>query len=209
MESPPVTEIIRFTPKESYLASAQGALEDFFKILASTDGFISAYHGLQLEESESGEKRACIAILWETLEHHQALQKDANKYSELRAAIDGAADNRRMFHVFPESDPSCGFTANVLELVEITLKAGHTKADIDEPMNVLMAQEPPGIVGRPTWGQVHEDREKLAMFVGWSSTQAHSNSCNNTTGVANDAIEKITEHLHGRDTKHVKLEKYS
>ncbi|KAF9219695.1 hypothetical protein BS17DRAFT_788963 [Gyrodon lividus] len=204
MEGLPVTEIIRFTPKESYLASAQGALGDFFKILASTDGFISAYHGLQLEESESGEKG-----VWETLEHHQALQKDANKYSELRATIDGAADNRRMFHVFPESDPSCGFTADALEIVEMTLKAGRTKADINESMNDLMTQKTPGIVGRPTWGQVHEDREKVIMFVGWSSREAHMNARNQPTEAISGAIGKIAEHLDETDMKHVKLEKYS
>jgi hypothetical protein len=105
------------------------------------------------------------------LEHHQALQKDADKYSELRTAIDGAADNRSMLHVFPKVDPSSSFIADALEIAIITLKAGHTKGDIDEPMGVLLAQKTPGIVGSPTWGQVHEEKEKVALFVGWSSKE--------------------------------------
>ncbi|KAF8841429.1 hypothetical protein BDN67DRAFT_1010631 [Paxillus ammoniavirescens] len=208
MVGPPVAEIIRFTPKESYLASAHGALRDFFKILASTNGFISAYHGLQIEETESG-KGGFIVILWETLEHHQALQKDADKYSELRTAIDGAADNRSMLHVFPKTDPSSGFTADALEIAIITLKAGHTKADIDEPMDVLSAQKTPGIVGSPTWGQVHEEKEKVGLFVGWSSKEAHMNARNQPTEAISGAFGKIAPHMAGVDMKHVKLEKYS
>ncbi|KAF9230638.1 hypothetical protein BU15DRAFT_83383 [Melanogaster broomeanus] len=230
MESPPVTEIVRFTPTESYLANAGEALQSFFEILASTEGFISAYHGLQLDDPGPEGKRGFIIILWETLEHHVALQNDNDKYSMLKASISGAADNRRMFHVFPKSDPSSGLTADALEIASLTLKAGHTTGDISEGMDELVSQKTPGIVGSPTWGRVHEEKETVVIFVGWSSRevgkhlpaiyspacylipdtlQMHMNAVNSPTEAISGAFRKINEHMDGIDVKHTKLEKYS
>ncbi|KAF9237205.1 hypothetical protein BU15DRAFT_63272 [Melanogaster broomeanus] len=209
MESPPVAEIIRFTPAESYLSNAGEALQSFFEILASTEGFISAYHGLQLEESAPEGKRGFIVILWETLEHHVALQNDNVKYSLLRASISGAAENRHVFHVFPKSDPSSGFTADALEIAILTLKAGRTTDDISEGMDELVSQKTPGIMGSPTWGRVHEEKETVVIFVGWSSREMHMNAVNSPTEAISGAFRKINEHRDGIDVKHTKLEKYS
>ncbi|KIJ63957.1 hypothetical protein HYDPIDRAFT_168079 [Hydnomerulius pinastri MD-312] len=209
MSTPPVAEIIRFPPKESYLESPKETLKGFFEILASVDGFVSAHHGLQLEESLDGEERGFIIILWETIEHHHALQKDTEKYPKLRAALRNAADDRTMFHVFPEKDPSSGFPANALEIAVLTLKEGHSREDIRVAMDDLTAQKTPGLVGEPTWGLVHEEKDKVLMFVGWSSKEAHMNARNFATEAIQGAIAKINEHVQGVDMKHTKLERYS
>ncbi|OCH90660.1 hypothetical protein OBBRIDRAFT_586678 [Obba rivulosa] len=144
-----------------------------FDILKRSDGIIKIYHGLQTED----QKDAYIYIVWETLGHHEALQKNPTEYPALgEAVLKFWSAPPRMLHVQPTSEPYAALGAPATELALATLKPGQSKERLEELVDTLTKGAPPGEATglvSAVWGPVVERSDMVALILGWTSVEAH------------------------------------
>ncbi|KAG1727022.1 hypothetical protein EDB19DRAFT_204379 [Suillus lakei] len=160
----PVVELITFTPSAAYVSAPNVSLNNFFGILAQTQGHIDSFHGLQNENSKQGH----IIILWQTHQHHVALQQ-SSRYQALRDALSVAVEGQRqMVHVLIQHDCSQVFTAPHVGIAINTVKDAKNITLLKHHLDNLVSQSFDEVVAH-TCGPVLEDQKKIVLFAGWKS----------------------------------------
>ncbi|KAG0699504.1 hypothetical protein DFH29DRAFT_1070633 [Suillus ampliporus] len=200
----PVVELITFTPSAAYVAAPNVCLHDFFGILALTKGHIeSSFHGLQVEDSKQGH----IVILWETHQHHVALQQSPH-YQVLRDALSVAVEGQRqMVHVLVQHDCSRVFTAPHVGIAINTVKDMKNVTLLKHHLDALVSQSFDEVVAH-TCGRVLEDEKKIVLFAGWKSHEHRESLKQNK----HPELEKLIGNINllaDVNVRHVRFKKYS
>ncbi|EMD34351.1 hypothetical protein CERSUDRAFT_117230 [Gelatoporia subvermispora B] len=160
-------------------------------ILKRFPGIVKVYHGLQTED----QKDCYIYNVWETLGHHEALQKHPEEYPALRAAVlKFWGTHPRILHVQPTSEPYAALGAPVTELALFTLKPGQSKEKLEELASLLTGGAPregTGLIDA-VWGPVVERSDMVGLILGWTSVEAHWKLVTTDPG-AIDLLKQIRE----------------
>ncbi|KII94714.1 hypothetical protein PLICRDRAFT_97571 [Plicaturopsis crispa FD-325 SS-3] len=160
-----VTEICTFPTSEAYRAD-QSTVKPFAEALSKTAGFVSFYHGVQVEDPAVG----YLFIEWETFESHQTLI-DSPAYGPLidifRPLFTGPP---ALIHAKFDKDPTAALTAPATEYAVLTLKEGGSFEVVDKVLAAVTAQETPAVRGAVYGPSVESDR-KLIMAIGWDSVE--------------------------------------
>ncbi|PPR05417.1 hypothetical protein CVT24_008031 [Panaeolus cyanescens] len=157
-------------------------------VVRTWNGCTDLFIGVPEEDSQTAQ----LIVVWETLEHHQALIKAA-KYPEVVSGIaaslppDSGLSSLVMYHVDfaanarspSEVDVGPAFSAPITEQVFMTLKEGKTKGDIAKVLNAIRdkitedSKTTDGISTPMVWGQTVEDPKVFVLLIGWDSSQLH------------------------------------
>ncbi|RPD59183.1 hypothetical protein L226DRAFT_510337 [Lentinus tigrinus ALCF2SS1-7] len=175
----PVVEVICAPATEAFRANPRSLplVAPTFDILKKVDGQIRSYYGLQHEDSSL----AYTLVAWESLGHHHELMNDEVAYPPLVDVIQKIIDpfKLKMFHCAFTSEPYKALQAPVTELATFTLNPGQSKdaleglvEDLSQAMNA--APRDSGVV-HAAWGPTIEHDDMVALFVGWTSIEAHWN----------------------------------
>ncbi|KAH9857623.1 hypothetical protein C2E23DRAFT_284027 [Lenzites betulinus] len=182
----PTIEIVYKPATDAFIANPKDAalMKPAFDILSAQKGQPQKYYGLEHEDKATG----YLFIAWDALEDHQRMMNDAETYPKLGAAVgaffDGAKTGKNeMIHVRPTSDPYKAFEAPVTELALFTLQEGKSKAELEQAIGTLSdamnaAGEADGVVSS-SWGPIAEKDNGFALFIGWTSVDAHWNAVKN------------------------------
>ncbi|OAX35878.1 hypothetical protein K503DRAFT_858341 [Rhizopogon vinicolor AM-OR11-026] len=200
----PVVELITFTPSAAYVATPDASLQDFFGILAQTNGHIESYHGLQVENLRQGH----IVILWETHQHHVSLQQSSH-YQALREALLVAVEGpRQMVHVLVQHDCSRVFKAPHVGIATNTVKDAKNIGLLKHHLDTLVSQSYDEHVVSHTCGRVLEDEKKIVLFAGWKSHEHRESLRQNRPAELEKLIGNIND-LADVEVRHVRFKKYS
>ncbi|KAH9480649.1 hypothetical protein JR316_0007249 [Psilocybe cubensis] len=160
----PVVEIVKVSASEAYKADPS--------ILNPVAKFLS-YSGLAEEDGVT----LYLLVVWETLEHHRALQRRPGypQIVGLGPAIDGEL---QMHHVEFNKDISSALNAPVTEIVRLALKPGVQTAT-KERLYELLKDGGEKIDAKNThvpaiWGQSTEDTQVFWFLCGWDSVKVHT-----------------------------------
>ncbi|KAI0770233.1 hypothetical protein C8Q74DRAFT_883950 [Fomes fomentarius] len=176
MPSLPVIEIV-FAPASDAQRNSPHDVEignTTFSILREQEGLVKIYHGLQHED-----KRTCYHLIaWESLEHHERMVSNAATYSTLRRSItsifDTSAGELQIFHVKPTTEPYKAFEAPVLEIATFTLNEGKSKPALESLVQELANAVLGGLgVVDASSGAIVEKPDAVALFIGWTTVEAH------------------------------------
>ncbi|EIW60784.1 uncharacterized protein TRAVEDRAFT_165861 [Trametes versicolor FP-101664 SS1] len=179
----PGTEAFRAKPKDASF------VKPAFDILSQQKGQLQKFFGLQHEDKTS----AYVIVAWEDLEDHKRLMNDTETYPRLGAAVGSFFDvtakaPQNMVHVRPTSDPFKAFEAPVTEIAYFTLKAGTSKDAgeqlIDTLSKAMIAAGSADGVVHSAWGPVVEKDNVIALFIGWTSVDAHHKAISANTTLA-------------------------
>ncbi|KAI0747599.1 hypothetical protein C8Q80DRAFT_1167585 [Daedaleopsis nitida] len=170
----PATDAVRTDPHNRELVKTT------FSILQQQEGLQRIYYGLQLED----QKTCYHFVVWETLEHHQKLMSNPETYPKLTGSVgpifEGGASKIEMIHVKPTTEPFRAFEAPALELAVFTLLEGQPMSALEEIVGDLVKAVSTGEpeVIHASWGHVVEKADQLALFIGWTSVEAHWSTVN-------------------------------
>ncbi|OJT12232.1 hypothetical protein TRAPUB_11220 [Trametes pubescens] len=185
----PTIEVVYRPGTEAFLANPKDTslVKPGFDILSQQKGQLQKYFGLQHEDKTS----AYVVVAWEDLEDHKRLMNDAETYPRLGAAVSKFFDVKapqNMVHVRPTSDPFKAFEAPVTEIAYFTPKAGTSKDAAEQLIDTLAkamnaAGSADGVV-HAAWGPVVEKENVLALFIGWTTVDAHYKAITTNTTLA-------------------------
>ncbi|KAI0831719.1 hypothetical protein BC628DRAFT_1310792 [Trametes gibbosa] len=176
----PTIEIVYKPATDAFIANPKDTalMKPAFDILTAQKGQLQKYYGLEHEDKAT----AYAFIAWETLEDHQRLMNDPETYPKLGIAVGLFFDSVKkgksaLIHIHPTSEPSKAFEAPVTELAIFTVQEGKSKDELFELVETLgkamnVAGEADG-VHFASWGPVVEQPDAFALFIGWTSVDAH------------------------------------
>ncbi|KAI0693002.1 hypothetical protein C8T65DRAFT_668867 [Cerioporus squamosus] len=185
----PVVEVICAPATEAFRANPRSLplVAPTFDILKKVDGQIRSYYGLEHEDSSL----AYTLVAWESLGHHHELMIDEVAYPPLVDAIQKIIDpfKLKMFHCAFTSEPYRALEAPVTELATFTLHAGQSKDAmeglVDNLSNAMNAAPRESGVVHSAWGPTIEHNDMVALFIGWTSVEAHRNFVSTHQATAN------------------------
>lgn len=164
----PVVEIVWWQASEALLADPE-IIKPSLEYISKVDGCLGIYSGLAEEDN----KTVYGFIVWETLEHHQALINHP-EYPAILGLAPSVDGELKLHHVGFTKEFVPALTAPTTEILGITLKEGKTKEDLYKILGSLATKiEAENKHGPVTWGQTVEDPQKFWLTIGWDSVKAH------------------------------------
>ncbi|KAJ6462432.1 hypothetical protein C8R45DRAFT_878603 [Mycena sanguinolenta] len=165
-----VVQRIAFTASNKF--ADPNVFDKSLEILKSKPGFVSSFHGLQIDDGKTG----YIITVWQSVEHYSFFVQ-GSAYSDFLAALKpAAADELEIHHVHTGGvDVNTALTAPTTELVLWTLKSGVTIEEITplfmelgRSLNTSKGAHPPSL-----WAPSKDSGNHILVFVGWDSVEAH------------------------------------
>ncbi|KII84621.1 hypothetical protein PLICRDRAFT_179431 [Plicaturopsis crispa FD-325 SS-3] len=163
-----VTEICTFSASDAYRTD-QSIVKPFAQTLIGTPGFISLYHGLQVEDPTVG----YIFIVWESFEAHKALIDSPAQgpiLDTLKPLFAGQFTS--VIHAKFTTDPTAALSAPTTEYLFTTPKEGSSKEALSEIFSKLALRDFPEVLGAADGPCIERD-DTLVLVVGWESVEAH------------------------------------
>ncbi|KII86517.1 hypothetical protein PLICRDRAFT_44116 [Plicaturopsis crispa FD-325 SS-3] len=164
----PVTEICIFPASEAYRQD-QSTVHPFARALASVPGFISFYHGLEIEDPSVGYG----FVVWESLEAHQAFSASPAFGPALMLLTPSFGGAPSIIHARFDTDPTAALTSPTLEYVVLTVREGSSKKAVTEILQKIGHKDLPTVLGA-AYGPVVEKEDAIVLAVGWESVEAQS-----------------------------------
>ncbi|KAJ7271468.1 hypothetical protein C8J57DRAFT_1319077 [Mycena rebaudengoi] len=142
------------------------------EILKSTPGYVSAFHGLQVDDGKTG----YMITVWQSAEKYASFVQGSTYSKFLEAVKLAAASDPEIHHVHTNAvNLDTALSAPTTELVLFTLKPGVTVEEMsplfDELVRGLDAAEgahPPSL-----WAISKASENKILVFVGWDTVETH------------------------------------
>ncbi|KAG6829894.1 hypothetical protein H0H92_003027 [Tricholoma furcatifolium] len=198
----PTVEIVRFPGSDAFVDNPL-IMKDCLSILVKSEGCISPYYGVQVEDDRTG----YLFVIWETIDHHTKLM-NAEVYPELKQSLGLACSGPLdMQHVDFDGDAAAVFASPAMELVTMVPHSGVDLKEFhdlitDLRTNLLAASSCHFV----TLGESTENKGTWFLLVGWDSVEAHYEA------VGKGAVVEIIKDLHRVskiELKHSIISKYT
>ncbi|PFH54109.1 hypothetical protein AMATHDRAFT_882 [Amanita thiersii Skay4041] len=198
----PVVEFLQFTASEK-LISDRTIANPLLDILKGTEGQISTFYGIQVEDEKTG----YLVVVWETYEHHKKLTESPSYKDLLDAFKPLYTGEFTIRHIPCEVDPHTAFTAPTTEFA-LLRPNGVGKEACQETIGELfqLMVTCPGIHLPMSWGVSREDSEAYYMIFGWDNVEAHVNAIHEER--LQPMVHKMKEIFQVISVGHVKLTKH-
>ena len=111
---------------------------------------------------------------WDKYEDHKALEDDAIRYPIVQGLLAPAIGEGpfKMHHVYFNKSPIAALGAPTTAFLELTLKDGHSKDQLEKTVIALTSQI--GSEHNVTWGPAKEDGNKFFLVIGWKSLKVRT-----------------------------------
>ncbi|KAJ7027407.1 hypothetical protein C8F04DRAFT_1122406 [Mycena alexandri] len=170
-------------------AFSSDVLKTTVDIAKRTTGYISSFHGLQVEDSNIG----YFIGVWTSSEAYTSFVQGKD-YSEFVASIKGVTSSELQIHYVDVAvNPETALLAPVTELVHFTMKAGVPVEDTYDLFAELASGLDQAAGGHPPayWGRTGNSNE-VQVYVGWDTVETHWDAVKEGTHL-HSVIQKLLE----------------
>ncbi|KAF5339015.1 hypothetical protein D9611_008811 [Ephemerocybe angulata] len=184
----PVVEFASFPASDAFLVDPS-CIEPLCKALSKAKGFLSAFHGLQVEDKRT----IYLVIEWESIDDHMKFASTpafAKIQEDMKPCMTGPIE---MVHVNFIGDHTKPLSCPTTELVMGRPRPGKTPEDfistIQGIFNALVGEK--GFHPHATYGEVVEKPGTYYATIGWDKVEDHKKAV--SAGKGKEAVSKFTE----------------